>query len=67
MTIINRKLWDAAPQSFRDHCRDRNQSLAFVALKFPDDHPQYPGQYKTSWAGPRKDAETVATNLETWL
>lgn len=67
LMILDQELWDEAPVSFRDHCRDKNPALAFVALRFGDDHPEFPGQYKTCWKGPRPDAVTVATNLDTWL
>lgn len=69
MTIVNQKLWDTAPEGIRQSaCAVMiGASTARILLYFPPEHPQYGGNYKISWLGPRPDAITVATNLETWL
>lgn len=69
MRIINQSLWDAASEHFRDICTGImvGASTASVALYFGLDHPQYPGEYRITWAGPRSDAQVVATNLDTWI
>lgn len=69
MMIINRHLWDTAHESVRESAASVmvGSSTAKVLLYFGPDHPEYPNQYKITWMGPRPDAITVATNLDTWL
>ncbi len=69
MIIVNQKLWDSATPHFRKTAEAVmiGAPTARIALYFAEDHPEYPGKYKISWLGPRKDATTVATNLDTWI
>lgn len=68
MIIVNQKLWQEAPQDVKRICHEVMAGpLARVLLKYPNDHPKHPG-YRFGWAGPDKGkAETVATNLDSWL
>lgn len=69
MTILDQALWNAAPPSVRataESCMV-GASTAQCLLYFGPDHPTLANEYRVTWCGPRADAITVATNLETWL
>jgi len=64
--IENQQLWNDSPAEIRRIAEDRAPGpLAFALVYF--ETGEFNGQYKFSWAGPRKTAKTVATNLTTWL